>query len=303
MDGVVTTDRNVVLTGVPRSGTTLVCHLLNRLPQTVALNEPMQVHRLAELDAVGSRCDEVARFFGETRRALLAHGDAPSRHVGGRVPDDVFADSRPPDGLRRDRAARGVIRVEKALSVDFLLCVKHPAAFTALLESLAARFPAYAVIRNPLAVLASWQSIDANVHRGSAPVAERLDPGLSTRLRTLKDPDSRQLGLLDWFFAKYRDALPPTRVLQYENVVASGGSALAPITPAAAQLAEPLASRNLNDLYDRARMRVLGEKLLASEGAYWTFYSRESVEALLRQAPRSETPSRYRRWRWWPGRG
>jgi len=29
-----------LLTGLPRSGTTLVCALLNRLPDTVALSEP-----------------------------------------------------------------------------------------------------------------------------------------------------------------------------------------------------------------------------------------------------------------------
>jgi hypothetical protein len=32
---------NVVLTGLPRSGTTLVCRLLNKLPDTVALHEPL----------------------------------------------------------------------------------------------------------------------------------------------------------------------------------------------------------------------------------------------------------------------
>jgi hypothetical protein len=34
--------QTVLITGTPRSGTTLVCHLLNQLPDTVALNEPMQ---------------------------------------------------------------------------------------------------------------------------------------------------------------------------------------------------------------------------------------------------------------------
>ena len=34
-------DRNIVLTGPGRSGTTLTCFLLNKLPDTVALSEPI----------------------------------------------------------------------------------------------------------------------------------------------------------------------------------------------------------------------------------------------------------------------
>ncbi len=32
---------NIILTGIPRSGTTLICYLLNKIPNTVALHEPM----------------------------------------------------------------------------------------------------------------------------------------------------------------------------------------------------------------------------------------------------------------------
>lgn len=40
---------NVVLTGLPRSGTTLACRLLNLLPDTVALHEPIAPGRFAGL--------------------------------------------------------------------------------------------------------------------------------------------------------------------------------------------------------------------------------------------------------------
>jgi hypothetical protein len=48
-------------------------------------------------------------------------------------------------------------------------------------------------------------------------------------------------------------------------------------------LDEPLESRNLNKLYDRDEMLRVGERLLGSEGAYWHFYTKESVEELLDQ--------------------
>jgi hypothetical protein len=42
-------------------------------------------------------------------------------------------------------------------------------------------------------------------------------------------------------------------------------------------------NRNANKLYDYEGMLQIGERLLASEGAYWEFYTRESVEQLLNE--------------------
>jgi hypothetical protein len=64
-------------------------------------------------------------------------------------------------------------------------------------------------------------------------------------------------------------------------MVSSGGKALSIITSSANLLNEPLESRNLNPLYDRDDMLRIGERLLEREGAYWRFYTRESVEGLL----------------------
>ena len=75
--------------------------------------------------------------------------------------------------------------------------------------------------------------------------------------------------------------MSPEHVIRYEDVVSSRGKALEVVVPSAQHLDEPLGSKNLNPLYDREQMLRLGEKLLASEGAYWHFYTRESVEKLL----------------------
>jgi hypothetical protein len=51
--------------------------------------------------------------------------------------------------------------------------------------------------------------------------------------------------------------------------------------PDTVALHEPLSSQNLSALYDHGEMRELGSRLLRTEGAYWRFYTRESVERLL----------------------
>lgn len=273
--------RNVILTGVPRSGTTLTCHLLNQLPDTLALHEPMQVSVFPTLANREAICEAIARFFEQTRQSVHAAGTVTTKLVDGRLPVNPMADEYSAHGLRRARAAQGEFQLEKGLAADFLLIIKHPAAFTALLEDLVGRFPCYAVIRNPLSVLASWNSIDVPVRTGHAPAAEGLDPQLAQALAQIKDTLARQIHLLAWFYEKYHRLLPQNAILRYEDTVASGGKTLQVITPRAKDLNEKLDSKNVNQLYDKALMRRLGEKLLQTDGAMWRFYTRDSVERLL----------------------
>jgi hypothetical protein len=84
--------RNVLITGTPRSGTTLICSLLNKLPDTVALHEPMNVWDFAECRDGGAVADLIENFCAETRTSLHEHGFAISKHVRGKIPDNVAAD-------------------------------------------------------------------------------------------------------------------------------------------------------------------------------------------------------------------
>ncbi len=271
---------DVVLAGLPRSGTTLTCHLLNRLPDTVALHEPIRGLFKAPTDR-SEICAGVDRFFRDTRESILTRGIAVSKHRDGRVPDNPVGDRRSASGLRQRAVVKGEIRIEKDLGPGFLLVIKHPAAFTALLDDLVARFRCYAVIRNPLSVLASWSSVDMSVQAGHAPIAERLDTALAHELGRIEDRLERQLHLLGWFYERFARGLPSTSIVRYEELVASGGRTLGAITPHAASLDEALHSQNSNEAYDRRAIGVIGDKLLRTDGAFWHFYAKADVERLL----------------------
>jgi hypothetical protein len=275
------TPTNIVVTGIPRSGTTLICHLLNKLPNTVALHEPMDVRGLAALPDRSRVAGEVQRFFDETRLGLLSDGTAPSKQVDGAVPDNPVGGPAGGVGIRARRVTKGRIVVDKPLTDEFSLCIKHPAAFTALLHDLAPRFLTIAVVRNPVSVLASWSSVPFPVRDGRAPAAERFDARLAAELASITDRVDRQIHLLSWFFARYDAVLPRDRVIHYEDVVATGGRVLERVIPQAAWLNERLESKNKNPLYDHETFESLGRRLLAVDGAFWKFYPRESVEQLL----------------------
>jgi hypothetical protein len=282
-------DRNVLLTGLPRGGTTLACELLNGLPDVRALDEPMEPNKLLRdaarnggrsLDA-GSIRDGIERFATEQRRSILDRGTALTLHVDGRVLGARLSDERDGDGLRMAMAQRSEIPVEPPASRGFTLVIKHPVAFTALLPILLERFPVYAIVRNPLAVLSSWESVPFPPREGRLGLRAIVAPGIASRLERTEDRVERQLMLLDWFFACYASGLPRERVMRYEDVVATGGAALAPIAREAGRLEVQLQSRNTAKVYDREHMRHMGKLLLENDGAYRIFYTPEEISEVL----------------------
>ncbi|MGI9020721.1 MAG: hypothetical protein ACR2G3_08440 [Solirubrobacterales bacterium] len=281
MDAPAANPNNVLLTGTGRSGTTLSCHLLSRLPETVALFEPMRVKKFAELKTREKICDSIDAFCAQQRASLHERGVATTKQSGGVMPDNPFGSERTSEGLRKKFVSKGEVAIDKPLGPDFTLIVKHISAFTALLPQLVERFRVYAIVRNPLPVLASWSSIDFNLRKGHIPAAERIDRELREALAGIDDPLDRQIYLMGWFHGRFRSILPDESVITYESIIESGGSALSVITPRAAELSEPLESRNLSQMYDRSTLEAIGERLLRSEGAHWQSYDRESVERLL----------------------
>jgi hypothetical protein len=267
--------RNIAITGLGQSGTTLACYLLNKVHDTVALSEPMSPTEFEDLmpdtDAV---CDGVEEFFERMRRMALERGEVLTKHKGGVVPDNPKAIV---DGVRQRVVEKGRIPVGKDLSEDFLLAIKDVNMFTLLLPTLSGRMPVYAIVRNPLSVVASTLSLPVPGWRA----IEIYAPGLAAHLKAAPDCISRQLARNDFFFGLYAEHLPPENVIRYEDIVSSGGKALSVIAPSANLLDEPLKSRNLNPLYDRDDMLRVGERLLEREGACWRFYTRKSVEGLL----------------------
>lgn len=273
--------RNLALTGLPRSGTTLACRLIGECANTVSLFEPMRIEDFPRAD-VGAATSHVAGYFEAARRQLLEHRTAASKVVHGAVPDNPFS-RRADDGKRALQASEGELHVQEGLDPDFSLAIKHNAAFTALLPQLCEQLEVVAIIRHPLAVLASWHSLDLPVSAGRLPAGEWLDPALAAALETEPDLVSRQLRILDWFFDRY-ERIDASRVLSYEQIVATGGTALADLY----MLAQPAAPKVLGNLNTRTQcppqlLPMLAERLERHEGSWTNWYAAGSIAPLLLQ--------------------
>ena len=266
--------RNLILTGIPRAGTTLACQLLGSCTDTVALAEPMPVADLPANDPAAAMA-AIDAYFSTCRESALTRGKVPSRQRDGHVPNNFFVDT--PQG-RHWNAAVAEIAVPKALSTGFTLAIKHNGTFLALLPELVRGHAVIGIVRNPLVLLAAWQAIDLPIRTGRLPMAERLDSALAARLGDESDTQTRQLIVLEWCFRRLRDHLPRERILRHEDIIDSGGSTLTS-TAGLAGASMTLADRNADRRHRIADIRQLQDHLQAKTGAWRAFYSEAEIIA------------------------
>ena len=255
----------------------------------MALHEPMNVFELvgrSEEDVVAM----IENFCAGSRKSLLEEGFAISKHVSGKVRDNSAAVER--GGKRSRQTEHGRIEVDKSLSRDFTLAIKHPTAFAALLGVLSKCFECFAIVRNPLATLASWNSLDwLALKDGHSPIGEKLDVDLARALETKSDAIDRQIHILEWSYDRFHRFLPEKTLIKYEDLVASRGRELQKILPAANQLNEDLSLKNASEFYDRDLMTDIGRRLLRRDGPIWNFYDKPEVEELMGRIGSIDTKS------------
>lgn len=271
-------ERNIILTGPPRSGTTLCCHLLNKLPDVVALHEPMQrVMFPSKKEALRN----IPNFFFQMREMIKNDGKAVSRVKNGKIPPNPFEEK---SKNRRSIVKKGEFYIDKDLDQqNFSLVIKHNAHFSFLLEELVKDFECYAIIRNPLAVVASWNTIKAPVSEGNLKVLKGLDPQLEKKLWKIPDVIDRQIQLIDVLFG-HLNTLEERQIITYENIIETGGEALYPISSHASSLNEKLSNTNLNKRYPSELMEVIYKKLIQKNTAsnnWRRFYSASDFEKVM----------------------
>ncbi len=271
----------LLLTGLPRAGTTLCCHILNAYPNVLALHEPMTP---SDFDPALGRAVAVAQvvnFAQQNRMTALAEGVVVSRQKDGKVPENPVAQAVGEGGLRPMDVSLGQLDVHnRLLDENFTLVIKHNALFTALLPELNSSLPVYGIVRNPLAVLASWNQVDLPVNQGHIPAGEMFDPQLKAQLGQISDRLERQLHILEWFCRQYLEHLDG-RILRYEDFVVNPHSVGAKLQLDAVYQAAHKPRANRNGGYDLAQMEVFYQQLRGYGDALRYFYPLAQLDELM----------------------
>lgn len=270
---------NIILAGIPRSGTSFVCSLLNKVNDVLALVEPLDMAAFSACRDSHERHFFLTNYFAKSREGILKEKTINALDF------DSDSNTFAGDSNRgRETNIKGfkTLEVDKHLSSDFTFVIKHPNAFSALLNELCVNWRCFAVMRNPVSVIASWRSLNHPLSEGRAPMAELFDEELRYKLDSTEDRLLRQVHLINWYFERYDQFLSPKQIIFYESVVETSGKCLSNIAPAAQSLSESVSSMNNNKIYDRDAMDKIAQALEECGGAWTGFYTQNDIEGLLR---------------------
>lgn len=216
-----TNTNTTLITGIPRSGTTLCCNLLNKCENVVALHEPIDPLKLSSnvaQQAVNEVCEQVQniRHSLETSRAI-EHGNKAGIDIDNPIGQEIDE-----NGLRKQQALRGLVTLP-SINSGTQLFVKQNALFTALSNDLSKQYRMFAIVRNPIDVLLSWMTVNLPVNQGRLPAGEKYDVNLAESLKRGTEFE-RQITIYKWFIERFQQA--SLTIIRYEDIIATNGSVL-----------------------------------------------------------------------------
>jgi len=212
-----------LITGIPRSGTTLLTATIGKIPNVVALSEPIQQRELKHgLSSQTEYACRLMEMMQTLRRQILDGIPLPNRFdkESQEVASNYWRSRDSEAG--RQMVATSEVR-EEVIAVrdeNFTLCIKNCEQFTSCLEALSQLpgVPIIAVVRNPLACLLSWRSLDLPISQGRIKFGEKFHRELR-KIRRLEDLLLRQVKLLDWYFGIYYRHREKIKIIRYEDFV------------------------------------------------------------------------------------
>lgn len=209
--------RDVILTGIPRGGTTLAAALLDGLEDAACLSEPPFAVELQQ------RSSNAAEFVEALEEAFL---DIRAKLLRG----DTIIDRRRPDGSattnyfavgqsKRSADYAEMARTAKNLTSNCVVGVKHNALFASVLPEImtSRRLEVIAIVRHPVSVLASWSTLDLPVSRGRLPAADKYWPGLNDKAAARPSLLRTQVSLYNSLAERFISC--GVRLVRYEDLV------------------------------------------------------------------------------------
>jgi hypothetical protein len=212
---------NIILTGIPRSGTTLAAAILDNTSNCFCLSEPDSHREL--MDSSSSKDDFVNSLeleFLSIRSKLLAGIEVPDKRMAdGSAVTNYFS---APSITNHRSAAYTLKKVGRNnLTEDFALGIKHNALYAAVLPEILSsnKFKVVILVRNPMDVVASWRSLDLPVSQGFLPAADRYWPEMRELTHSAMPLLDKQLFIYELMCSRFLSFTDQACVVRYENMV------------------------------------------------------------------------------------
>lgn len=213
--------RNILLTGIPRSGTTLASALLDGLPDTVCLNEPDW-----QTTGFSSNPNNYAKWlvgdFIKIRRRLERCDPIPDRRAadGSAVTNYYKTDTATAAISQNFQTVRFT---RPGLTREFNLAIKHNGPYLGALPSIVDLewFTVIAIMRHPVPVIHSWRSLQLPISRGQMPNAVGYWQEMAQLTAAPMELLEKQVRMYDLMCRRIYELRSMIHILAYEQMIAA----------------------------------------------------------------------------------
>lgn len=212
---------NLIMTGVPRAGTTLATSIVDGHADCVALNEPKwQGPWSREMDDPAEYAGRIFADFDRVRPMLLNGEPVSDKRLPGGEPATSYYRDLPGMPMPSHPTQHDFVR--PGLTPSFLLAMKHNAHYSCILPLLVDRpgFSVLAIIRHPVPTILAWRSVDLFISRGELPAAEPFWPEIRKARESSANLLRTQCEILELFFTRYHELGEAIQIARYEDVAA-----------------------------------------------------------------------------------
>lgn len=215
---------NVIITGIPRSGTTLLTAMIDSMPDSVALNEPRWQYDWAAANNQTSKPEDFARWlvgdFTLNRQKLVKGTPIPERRMtDGTAVTNYY---RPDPEKKHVGQTFQVIPFTRAgLSENCTLAMKHNGLYLGALREIVdtGAFKTIAIIRHPVGVISSWNNVPIPLGQGKMPGAVVFWHKMHEVTSAHTDMLEKQVRMYDLVCQRLYNLRDKIHIVKYEDVL------------------------------------------------------------------------------------
>lgn len=244
--------KDLIVTGIPRGGTTLTAALIDSLSNCVCLSEPgWQTKWFIEEKNANHLVKQVTGDFKEIRKKILKKEPIKDKRKADGSPLTNYFNV-PKNGVRKKDekfSKRSIILPVE--NKNFTLGMKHNAHYTSILPELiqSENFSIIAIIRHPVPTILSWLSLDIPISQGQLPAGESVWSELRDITKSKDDSLTKQVRIYDLFCQRYLEYSDHIHLIKYEDIV-NNPSILTKLTGKTYERKLDLLNQNQNKIYD-----------------------------------------------------
>lgn len=207
---------NILITGIPRSGTSLITKLISLDENNICFSEPTFIK---EIKAISKNKKEIlynlSQKIFEIRNSIRS-GKPLEFRVGkdDQISDNYFTSNC--DHLIREKTSKFKDLILPKKNNQNKIFIKNNLLFTSCIAELSKQYEMIAVIRNPISIIQSWQSLDLPISKGVVTSGIKYSSSLNKILGN-EGLLMKQIKIIDWFHSRYLEN--NVTLIKYEDLI------------------------------------------------------------------------------------